>query len=142
MPDPIPVEARKPFRVLVTGSRAWTDEGVIHDALSELLFRHKAIVLVHGACPRGADQIADQWAALRNAGEWTPVLVERHPADWNGPAKRGAGFARNAEMVSLGADLALAFIVDASRGASHTADLAEKAGIPTRRYERSSRADT
>lgn len=129
-----------PWRVLVTGSRTWDDEGVIHDALSGLLFRHKAIVLVHGGCPRGADRIADQWAAYRNAGEWTPVLVERHPADWNGPAKRGAGFARNAEMVKLGADLCLAFIVDASRGATHTADLAEKAGIPTRRYERTSGA--
>ncbi|WP_433520111.1 DUF2493 domain-containing protein (plasmid) [Nonomuraea sp. CA-143628] len=140
MPDPIPAEAARPFRVLVTGSRRWDDEGVIHLALSELLFQHKTIVLVHGDCSRGADRIADQWAAFRNAGEWTPVLVERHPADWNGPAGRGAGYARNAEMIALGADLVLAFIVDASRGASHAADLAEKAGIPVRRYERSSRA--
>jgi hypothetical protein len=37
-------------------------------------------------------------------------------------------------MVNLGADLVLAFIRNGSRGASHTADLAEQAGIETRRF--------
>lgn len=139
MRNPIPEEATTTFRVLVTGSRSWTDEGVIHDALSGIHFPRKRIVLVHGACPQGADQIADEWAAIRNSGGGSPVIVERHPADWDRLGKR-AGFARNAEMVKLGANLCLAFIVDQSRGASYTADLAEKAGIPVRRYERSSRA--
>lgn len=138
MPD-LPAEARKTFRVLVTGSRAWDDEGAIQFALSEILFHNRSMVLVHGDCPKGADRIADEWAAARNQFPARPVVVERHPADWEKHG-RGAGFRRNAEMVRLGADLCLAFIVDGSRGASHTAALAEKAGIPVRRYERGSRA--
>lgn len=137
-PNPIPAESR-PFRVLVTGSRTWDDEMAIGYVLSEILFHNRTMVLVHGACPTGADKIADEWAAARNQFPAMPVTVERHPADWERHG-RGAGFRRNAEMVRLGADLCLAFIVDSSRGATHTADLAEKASIPVRRYERSSRA--
>ncbi|MFI6496874.1 DUF2493 domain-containing protein [Nonomuraea typhae] len=148
-------EGTRPFRVLVTGSRSWTDEGVIHDALSGLHFKHGSpITLVHGACPRGADAIADYWAELRNSGEFTPVIVERHPADWDAPCgpvcrtshrrRRDdgssycpmAGLVRNQRMVDLGADVALAFIVDNSRGTADLIRRAEKAGIPVRRYER------
>ncbi|MGH3753443.1 MAG: SLOG family protein [Pseudonocardiaceae bacterium] len=84
-------------------------------------------IVVHGGA-RGADRLAGDIA--RGWG-WTP---EPHPADWARHG-RSAGFRRNAEMVTLGADVCLAFILDASRGASHTAHLADTAGIPTIRYE-------
>lgn len=133
-----------PARILVTGSRGWTDEEQINRALYDAWAEHHGIpgdiVLVHGGCPTGADAIADrQWRA-RSGGE----PVEVHPADWS--QGRSAGFQRNAAMVDLGADLCLAFISDCtsprcdkprphpSHGATHTADLAEKAGIPVRRY--------
>lgn len=137
--------ADKPYRILVTGSRTWTDENALHEAIAEALGKDRAIrpgdeyVIVHGACPRGADVMASRFCEdnawwVDNMG--AELAEERHPADWERLGKR-AGFVRNAQMVALGADLCLAFIVDGSKGASHTADLAEKAGIPVRRYERS-----
>lgn len=118
-------------RVLVTGSRTWDDEDAIDGALflawSELQASGLPVVLVSGACPTGADAIAERlWSAHR-------LPVERHPADWTRDGQ-AAGFARNARMVALGADLCVAFIRGGSAGATHTATLAEQAGIPTRRY--------
>jgi hypothetical protein len=114
-----------PRRVLVTGSRTWTDKSVIRAALRGQYA--PGAVLVSGACPRGADAIAER--------AWTQLggTIERHPAEWR--TGRGAGFARNAAMTAAGADICLAFIRDASPGATHTAALAEQAGIPVRRYQ-------
>lgn len=114
-------------RVLVTGSRDWRDVQAVRDALVRVAdtWQRESIVLVSGACPTGADAIAERLA--RREFGWA---VERHPAEWNVHGK-GAGFKRNAHMVQLGADLCLAFIRNGSRGASHTAALAEAASIPT-----------
>lgn len=132
-----------PFRILVTGSRSWSDSATLAWELGlaagEGHRLGRPLVVVHGACPRGADRIADELA--RDHG----IPVERHPADWLAHGRQ-AGFLRNAEMVAAGADLCLAFVAPCtierchivrphgSHGATHCADLAEKAGIPTRRY--------
>ena len=113
------------YRVLVTGSRTWEDAGVIAGVLAGH-YREGAI-LVSGACPRGADAIAEEYWELLGG------KVERHPADWDRFGKR-AGFRRNAEMVNTGASVCVAFIRDNSRGASHCAGLARAAGIPTEIY--------
>jgi hypothetical protein len=123
-----------PFRVLVTGSRTWTDEAAIRAALAALHREHGArLVVVHGACPTGADAVAERWC--RDAG----VPVERYPADWS-TYGRSAGPHRNREMVNTGPDLCLAFILDASRGATGCADAAKIAGISVRRHERRTEA--
>ncbi len=50
---------RQPFRLLVTGSQTWDDTTVIEHALAAILAHHPGgVLLVHGACPRGADAIA------------------------------------------------------------------------------------
>lgn len=115
-------------RILITGSRTWPHAGDIRDALRAVWGNGDA-VLITGACPRGADAIAERlWRAWGGH-------VERHPADWQRHGRR-AGFIRNAEMVRLGADLCLAFIHRHSPGATHTAALTRRAGIPTRIYRR------
>lgn len=135
--------APPPWRVLVTGSRDWADIDLVRFALTTAVFRHLPAVIVHGACPSGADAVASWW--VKQFARNLDITEERHPADWAAHQK-AAGFRRNAEMVSLGADICLAFInpcvkpgcaepePHGSHGASQTADLADKAGIPVHRY--------
>lgn len=118
------------YRILVTGSRDWVNQQTVHEALADAvrdLPPEREVVIVHGACPTGADHMAHYWARRYGA------IVDAHPANWQLEGKR-AGFIRNARMVRLGADIVLAFIRNGSRGASHTARLAEQAGIPVRRF--------
>jgi hypothetical protein len=114
-----------PFRLLVTGSRTWHDVQTVERALAVILDRHpEGVLLVHGACPRGADAIAAAYAAQ------TPgYRTEAHPADWTRYG-RGAGYRHNAEMIALGADGCAAFIRGASPGSTHAVRLARAAGIP------------
>lgn len=140
-----------PYRVLVTGSRDWDDVTTIGAALEQALIDAgpRPVLVVHGDCPGGADWHADHYARwLRGKG--CSIDVERHPAQGHptqdfGPWP-GAGPRRNAYMVSLGADLTLAFIGPCSsprcrkpgphpsHGASGCAALAEQAGITVRRW--------
>ena len=122
------------YRILVTGSRDWDAEGSLRQALMGAAAglgvsrESRNLIVVHGACPRGADAMADTWA--KDYG----IPAERHPADWS--YGKSAGFIRNAEMVALGADLCLAFYKQGAgnKGTDHCASLAEKAGIPVRRF--------
>jgi len=129
----------KPYRVLVTGSRDWPTPalvwGALNDTRDEALISDRHLVIVHGACPRGADDHAAKWC--KTATQFVNGITEEtHPANWRpgGVFDRAAGFRRNADMVALGADVCLAFIRNGSRGASHTAARAEQAGIPVRRW--------
>jgi hypothetical protein len=45
------------MRILVTGSRTWAGTTVIRTALAR--YHHPEAILVSGACPRGADAIAE-----------------------------------------------------------------------------------
>lgn len=101
----------------------------ITDVVRESGVSKEDTVIVHGACPKGADAMADALAK-----QWG-VTVETHPADW-GLHGRRAGFVRNAEMAELGADVCLAFNHNNSNGTKMMADLTQKAGIPTKIYRR------
>lgn len=108
-------------RILITGSRSWTDRITIHGALDT--WGGDGTTVVTGACPKGADRLAEEEA--RALG----YEVERHPADWS--RGKSGGFRRNEQMVRLGADVCLAFWDGQSRGTRHTIDLARSKGIET-----------
>jgi hypothetical protein len=128
----IVLNSERPYRLLVAGSRTWTDPDSVGLALTNVLdrVRPRPLVVVHGACPRGADWLARQWVRWSVTLGW-PVSEEAHPADWS--AGRGAGFARNTEMAWAQIDECLAFIRDGSAGASHCAGEAELAGAAVHR---------
>lgn len=125
------------FRVLITGSRKWTDRGRVERELERIIRSTTGVVtFVHGDCETGADRMVREYVERVDMRD---VEQERHPANWypRGPGTkpdRSAGPKRNAEMVALGADLCLAFW-NGDREGSGTLDCfaqAVKAGIPVR----------
>lgn len=119
-------QPRRALRVLVTGSRDWSDQKVIYDALDTIARSAAELTVVHGDCPKGADYWAKRycWENLSDL-----VNDEPHPADWK-RYKNRAGYIRNAEMAKLGADLCIAFIRNDSPGATGCAREALANDIP------------
>lgn len=130
------------FRILVTGSRTWTDEQTVREALrsiwrefhlEEELYVEEDIVLVHGDAI-GLDRMA---AAIWKSADHPRLVVEAHPVtkeDYSQYGRR-APLLRNDHMISLGADVVLAFPVAGSRGTRYTIDHARKAGLDVRIFE-------
>ena len=119
------------MRILVTGSREWSNQAAIDYALA-LAFAGEDTVIVHGDCPTGADRLAKEWA------ERFGVQQEAHPADGETHGK-AAGPKRNQEMVDLGADVCLAFPLGESRGTRDCMRRASEAGIPVIDYDPAAR---
>lgn len=117
------------LRILVTGSRSWTDKAAIERALGDALATYTTIgkpVLIHGAAA-GADMLAhetwEQWRIGGMSGFLGPI--ERYPAgDFPNPR------ARNQHMVDLGATVCLAFAHTWASGTGMCARMARRAGIP------------
>lgn len=128
------------YRVLVTGSRDWEDPVIVHNALWEVWTQEVLrcygwnLIVVHGACPSGADKAADDWAK-RMQRVYQSVHPDPHPAKWKEHGKK-AGFIRNAEMVDRGADQCLAFYQPGAKnnGTHDTAMRAKAWGIPLKLY--------
>ena len=137
------------FRVIVTGSRDWTDDAAVYLELNRVVVEQpgRDLVVVHGACPAGPDMFASCWVQAW-ASERAPtgrIVEEPWPAAWD-TYGNGAGMVRNTAMVNAGADLCLAFIATCAvpscprrgrhgtHGASDCATKALAAGIPLRPF--------
>lgn len=126
------------MRILITGSRNWTDVNAIHadmllEAVTGCWNDMSSVTVMHGGCPTGADAIADRLA--RQLG----FNVFIYPADWEGLGK-AAGPTRNKRMVEECADyvnnggkaVVLAFRKGKSRGTTSTIKFAEDHGLTIR----------
>jgi len=119
-------------KILVTGTRTWTDRETIHTVLARAAgylggaYDRNAVLLIEGECPHGgADIIArDVWWS-----QGRPVLGV--PANWETLGKR-AGPERNQRMVDMMPDLCVAFLQPGSRGTVDCVARARAAGIPVK----------
>lgn len=111
------------MRVIITGSRDWTEPHIVRGILDRLNEAHpEDLIVVHGACPTGVDFYADRWC------HWNGLHPVTFPADWRklGPK---AGPIRNTAMVNAGADLVIGFPMPGSVGTWDCMDAARAAGL-------------
>lgn len=134
------------MKIMVTGSREFTDYEMMKDAMAFAVGQAEPgeqITLLSGAAD-GADKMAEKIAA--NYG----CEIHRYPADWENHDSecptwhaehsprycRRAGYRRNAAMIAEGPDLVLGFFREGAtnRGTSMTVKLARAAGITVWTY--------
>lgn len=109
------------IRIAVSGGPAFNDHRLIYDTLDKALAQHKAMILLHGATPTGAERIAAAWARDRD------VPQKPFKPDWD-KHQRAAPFKRNDRMLE---DLPKGVIVFPGTGIQdNLADKAKKIGIP------------
>lgn len=117
---------KKDCRVIVAGSRSFSDYGVLGKELDKLFaendeFVGKEIKIISGMA-RGADTLAIDYADKRKL---TKILF---PANWK-RYPRAAGFLRNEDMLLLATHL-VAFWDGDSSGTRHMIEIAKGKGIP------------
>ncbi len=112
------------FRLLVTGSRDWSDVEVIATELQFVAGKYNNVVLVSGHAI-GADRIAEDIAVSLG---W---VVEIHEPDWKLHGQ-SAGFKRNTTMLDTDVQAVLAFHKDNSKGTADTIKKAKERKVPTR----------
>lgn len=112
------------MKVLVTGSRDWSNREMIEKALVEA----DATIVVHGGA-RGADYLAE--LVCIDLG----ITTRTYPAKWDLYGK-AAGTNRNIEMLQKEnlldepIDLVIGFPLPQSKGTYHMLKIAANAGIP------------
>ena len=118
-------------RIIVAGSRDFTDKEKLYKVLdSYLLSTSKYVEIVSGHC-KGADLLGEQYAREHNI----PIAI--FPADWGTYGKR-AGYIRNKQMAEYASDMngvLIAFPVGESKGTRMMIRLAHEYGLETKVYE-------
>ena len=121
------------MKILICGSRGWTDKKLIYDLLQEMWEDNRPDkwrdhIVIHGDY-RGADKLAGQAANDLGIGE------VRVSAQWENYGKR-AGPYRNWWMAQLAPDVVWAFSDSWSKsvGTTNMMGVAEGLGIPVKMF--------
>lgn len=122
------------MRIMVTGSRRWTDKHAIYLALLPFLADNTQLTLIHGGAV-GADALAGEVFRAESRGfdgEYTvevfKPLYRKGDDAWN----RQAPLRRNDEMLATKPDVVLAFLLGQPEhgGTRYTITRAQGLGIP------------
>lgn len=120
------------IKVLVSGSRDFSDHQMIYNALDEIYAQRpmSGMIVIHGTA-RGADTIAGVWAVARS-----DVSEVRVAADWANDGK-SAGPTRNRRMLELGPDIVLCFFQKSAKniGTNQMFGMATHDGFEVRRFD-------
>ena len=117
----------KEFRVIIAGSRFYSDYEKLRSFCDRLLSRKLAdpecrVIVISGGAP-GADSLGERYAVERG------LAIERFPADWDNFGK-AAGPIRNKQMASV-ADALIAFPMEGLQnlGTRNMINVAKQHGI-------------
>jgi hypothetical protein len=121
--------------VLVTGGRDFNPGPGHYGSLASYLL--PGSILIHGACPTGADYLADEFALglgfipVEDAAKYSQVMgfIKRFPADWNAHGK-AAGPIRNKEMLDWALQQGKPITVLAFPGGRGTKSMVDLASSP------------
>lgn len=116
-----------PPHVIVAGSRSFTDQARLDEALDKILSRMNAPVIISGGA-KGADSMGETYAMARWPDRVAPFL--RYPAEWDRYDKR-AGMIRNQQMAREATHL-VAFWDGESPGTNSMIDMATADGLKVR----------
>lgn len=117
------------MKLLITGSRNFTDESVINELIRavEKSEGKTVTLLLHGGA-KGADSLAQSWAVIHNIP--TKIILP----DYTKHGGKAAPIIRNQELVKL-ADVTLALYADTKTGGTeYTAKQTVKAAKPLYEY--------
>lgn len=119
----------KTIRIIVAGSRKFTDKEFIFDKLDTMLENYEKddIEFISGMAHTGPDAIIFEYAESRGYPK-----PKEFPADWDNLGK-SAGYVRNVEMAKYGTHAAI-FWDGESKGSAHMFDIALQYRLTVKRY--------
>jgi hypothetical protein len=110
------------MRLLVSGSREWSNRDYLFGVLDGIHASQDVTVLIEGEA-RGADELSREWANGHR------IKVLPFPAKWDEQG-RAAGVIRNESMIRSGRpELVVAFWNGTSKGTAHLISAAREAGL-------------
>lgn len=115
------------IKVIVAGSRHFTNYGLLRKKLDFYLRKCKRIEIVSGTA-KGSDSLGERYAITNS------LSLKRFPAKWNKHGKK-AGYIRNRQMARY-ADACIIFWDGKSSGSKHMIEVAKQYNLQTRSEER------